>query len=219
MKFSFKFGCILVAALSISGGSTAQTNFPPCPEDASHEIHEQCECPKPLGIYRGEYRNPERRYQVHLPDGVAAFGPCGATNGFAISLTHPDSGGSGEDPLSHRIWVFWWERPNQGLQQMADQWAQSQIEFSQRVQATDLQIDSSVQTSLSSLPAIELKASYTKLDHEKVIFEEILAKGPDNSVYLLGMTSPADRYDKDHELFQAIVKGFLYIPSERSPTQ
>jgi len=226
MRFSLKFGCILVAVLSISGGTTlpcrGQTNFPPCREDGSPpDGHEQCECHKPPMIYRGEYRNPEQRYQVHLPDGVAAIDPsCGrGGGGFKISLTHPDSGESEGELGWNLIWVGRSERNNQGFQQIADQWAQYQREDSQRDHSTDLQIDPPVQTSLSSLPAIELKASRTQLDRGKLIYEVMFAKDHDNYVYVLGMVSPLDRYDKGHELFQAVVEGFRYIPPERSATQ
>jgi len=173
-------------------------------------------------MYRGEYRNPERRYQVHLPHGVAAIGPsCGGIgNGFEISLTHPESGESEGESGRNLIWVGRSERTNRGLREMADQWAQYQREDSQRHHSTDVQIDPPVQTTLSSLPAIGLKASRTELDDRgNLIYEVVLAKDHDSYVYVVGMVSPAENYDKGHELFQAVLEGFRYIPPEQSAAQ
>lgn len=223
MRFSFKLCCVFTALL-ISGASPlpcrAQASFPPCrPDGSMPDGLEQCECTKPPLIYRGEYRDPEGRYQIPLPDGVVATAPSRAPVGsgfFQISLAHPSSAqphpgeNDGELPWNR----FWFDRSGQtnlGLKEMADRWAQNRREESRRDHSTDLQIDPPVPTSLSSLPAIRLKATRNELDHGKVIYEVMVAKDQDEYVYV-GMVSSADHYEKSRELFQSVVEGFRYMP-------
>jgi hypothetical protein len=178
----------------------------------------QCWC-EPKIVHLRTYRNPEYEYEVQVPDGIAEILGCsGIGTGFQKSLTHPEIGkNEGELPWN-MIWVGRAERNNHTFQQVADEWAQSQRDDSERTHSTDLQIDPPVQTSLSSLTAIELKASRTQPNHGRLIYEVIAAKTRDNYAYVLGMVTPADQYDKNEGLFKAIVDGFRYVPSEqRSP--
>jgi hypothetical protein len=226
MRFSFKPRWVLVAVLLTCGGSVlqcqAQTSFPPCRDDGfPPDGLDECECTKPPILYRGEYRSAGGRYQVHLPDGVVATAPsCGAVGkGFQIALAHRETGETDGELPWNRISVGWFERGNRGLQEMAERWTQNQGEDMQRDDSTDLQIDPPVQTSLSSLSAIRLKASRNSPSHGKLICEVLFAEDQDGNVYVVGMVSPAERHDKDKALFQDIVEGFRYIPPERSATR
>jgi hypothetical protein len=153
---------VLVTALSVCCGTVcsgqAQSGLPPDADGRSSLIEQDCG----RKIYRGEYRNPEREYQVHLPNQVTAIASC-FENGFQIYLIHPDSGGPEAKPgfSWSSIWVAGSEPTNMTLLDIADQWAQYQKDDSERAYATDLQIDQPVQSSLSSLQAIKLRATRT----------------------------------------------------------
>lgn len=216
MRPSFRVCC---AVLCLSAGFVlpipAQTELPPCREHV-YPPDGMCGCAQQ--IYRGEYSNAEKEYRVRLPEGVAAISskaPC-ASSGFRIYLTHPNAGDFGRsgDFAWSQIYVGRTERTNQTLQEIADGFAQHIREDSERVHATDLQIDQPVPRSLSSFSAVDLKATRTEGDRGSLIREEIVAKSPDNSVYFIGMISPAYRYEKDHELFKAVAEGFSYTATE-----
>jgi hypothetical protein len=223
MRHVFQFRCVLAAVLCLSGGFAppcpAQTEFPPCAKDGSPPAGEsQCECPEGWQVYRGEYNKPEKEYRVRLPDGVAATtpkAPC-KNHGFRVYLTHPNAGDLGRsgDFGSNQLWVLGAEQHRRTFEELADGFAQSQREDAERIHATDLLIDQPVQTSLSSLTAIHLKASRTEVDHGEMIYEAIIANNPRKEiVYVIEMVSPASRYEKNHELFKAVVEGFSYTPA------
>jgi hypothetical protein len=134
-------------------------------------------------------------------------------------LIHPYSGEREGDSPWNMIWVSRSDRTNATLQQLADQWAQHQREDSERDHSTDLQIDLPLQMSLSSLPAVKLKASRTNLNEEKLIYEAVDAKSPDNYVYFVLMVTPAEQYEKNQKLFKAVVDGFRYVPSGQAANQ
>jgi len=238
MRPSTRFELALAAILCIWGAFHAQAQTAPahcsadgsprdengrphcCPDGSSPEGGNQCWCDLRI-IHLREYRNPQHEYGVQVPDGMAEILPgcSGVGAGFRISLTHPDSGESeGELPWS-MIWVSRSERTNQTLQEIADGFAQNIRVDSDRVHATDLRIDQPVPASLSSLAALDLKAARTELNHGTLIREEIVAKSPDRYVYLVGMISPADQYEKNEKLFQQIADGFRYVPSRLAASQ
>jgi hypothetical protein len=188
-----------------------------CPDGSSPDGGSQCWCELRI-VHLRDYRNPKYEYEVHVPDGIAEILGCsGIGTGFKISLTYPDRGPSEGDLAWNQIWVGRAERTNDTFQQMADKWAQQQREVSESDHYTDLQIDPPVQTSLSSLAAIELRASRTELDRGTLIYEVITAKAHDNYAYVIGMVTPAEQYEKNEKLFKAIVGGFRYVPLEPNP--
>jgi hypothetical protein len=171
----------------------------------------------PDGIYRGEYRNLGREYRVVLPDGVAATAPttpC-VPAGFDISLTHPTSGELGAEYVSSRLWVRGAMQTREPLQYIIGHWPEAARQAAEAVGATDLKIDLPEEVLLSSLPAIHLKVTRTEPNSGKLIYEWIIANNPHiDIVYSVGMASPADQYEKNQQLFKAVVKGFSYLPSE-----
>ena len=215
MKPAFQLRFILAAALCLCAGfvlrGSAQTQFPPCGNDGAPPAGEsQCECPEGRQIYRGEYKNTERDYQVRLPDRVATRtekAPC-KSSGFHIYLTHPNTE-FGPDFQRSQVYVGRYERTNQTLQEIAEGFALAQREDGKKDHATALEIAPPAPTSLSSLAGFDLKATRT----EPLVYEEIVAKSPDNYVYFLVLISPAARYEKNHELFKAVVEGFSYTPA------
>jgi len=233
---SIRFGLVLAATLWVCGGfelygqtqsdpprcsgdglPRGESGDPRCCQDGSiPEGAEHCWCDS--DIIRGEYRNAQRQYEVHLPDGVAGVIGCrGTGTGFHISLDHPDSGG--RDLPLNMIWVARSQQTPETLPEMADRSAQDQRQDTERVHATDLQIDPPVRTSLSSLPAIELKTTRAEPNRGTLVREVILAKSPDEYVYVVGMITPADQYEKNRKLFKEIVDGFRYVPIVRPASQ
>jgi hypothetical protein len=204
---------VLVTAVSVCCGTVcsgqAQSGLPPDADSRSSLVEQDCG----RKIYHDEYRNPEREYQVHLPKQVTAIA-C-SDSGFQIYLIHPDSGGSEAKPgfSWSSIWVAGCSEPtNMTLLDIADQWAQYQKDDSERAYATDLQIDQPVQSSLSSLQAIKLRATRTEPKQGGLIYEVVVAKNPDNKAYVIEMVSLTSTYEKNHKLFQAVVEGFTYVP-------
>jgi hypothetical protein len=190
-----------------------------CPDGSMPEGVNQCWC-EPNIVHLREYRNPQHEYEVQVPDGVAEILGCsGVGAGFRISLTHPDTGKEEGDSSWNTIWVSGSERTGGTLQEIADQWAQQQRVDGERDHSTDIQIDPAVQTSLSSLPAIELKARRTRRDGEKLIYEAVDVKTHGKYVYSFLMVTPVEQYDKNEKLFQSIVDGFRYVPSKHGRSQ
>jgi hypothetical protein len=237
VKPSIWFALILAVTLWVWGGfglyAQAQTSPAQCsadgPKDDNGRPHccldgsmpegaNQCWC-DPIIVHLHTYRNPSHGYEVQVPDGIAEIGCSETGPGFAISLAHPNTGEGKGDLGWNRIWVSRPGRTNETLKGLAGQWAQSRTEDSERDHSTDLQIDPPLQTSLSSLPAIQLRATRTKLDEGKLIYEEVDAKSADNYVYSIGMITPADQYTKNQELFKAIVDGFRYVPSRQAANE
>jgi hypothetical protein len=218
MRLSFRFEFFIVAALLACGGfgsyGQAQTGSPHCQSDGSPPNGEsQCWCENQ--IVRGEYRNLKHGYEVQVPDGIAELLACsGIGNGFRISLAHPESGEDGSG--GSEIYVYGSEQPPETFQSIASRWPQQQREDSERVHATDLQLDQPRQTSLSSLPALDLKSSRTERSG-RMVFEEIIASSPDKrTLYVVGMLTPADQYEKNEKLLTEIEDGFRYAPAEKS---
>jgi hypothetical protein len=217
MKAPSKF-CYLVAALSIFGGTIiAQTEWAPARDgDDGSGLVQSCE----LDTYHGEYRDPEHEFRALLPDGVAGIvpqAPCRQDTGFKISLTHPDTGEAGGDLAWSMIWVGGSWRGPATFEKMVDGWIQEVKQDSGRIHATGLRLDQPEQTSLSTLPALDLKMTRTESGHGKLIYEQIVATSPEkNIVYVVGMVSPASSYEKNRRLFQAVVEGFTYVPSQHA---
>ncbi len=219
MRISFRFLSVFVALVCVVTASVlpgrAQTEFPRCLKDGSIPAGEaQCECDP--WIYRGELHDAKHGYDVRLPDKVVAFGPCSPGGAFQISLTNPTGNKpDGANLPWNMIWIGASEGTRETLQRAADGFAQNQREDVERDHATDLEIDQPLQYSLSSLPAIHLKATRTDLDRGKLAYEVVVANNPEQAiVYVIGMVSPASRYEKNHALFEAVVKNFKYIPTE-----
>lgn len=189
-----------------------------CPNGSAPNGESQCWC-EPQIVHLLEYRNPKYEYEVRVPDRIAEILGCsGIGTGFKISLTHPDSGKNEGD--LNMIWVGWAQPIHETFEEMADKWAQNQREDSDRVHATDLQLDPPEQTALSSLPALHLKMARTETESGKMIQETVIANNPDKGIaYVVGMVTTADQYDKNQKLFKAIVDGFRYVPSEPAPKQ
>jgi len=220
MRPSFQFHSILAAVLCLSlefvPRTQAQSEFPPCREDGSPPDGEsQCECTSPR-LYRGEFRDVDREFSVQLPDGVVARGNCTPGRSFRISLTHPNGGEPGGDFPQNMIWVNGTDNTRrETFQKIANGWEQSVREDSERIHASDLHFDQPEQTTLSSLPALHLKVTRTELDYGRLIAEELIASNPENSiVYLIGMVSPVEQYEKNLKLFKAVVDGFRYVPKD-----
>ena len=231
MKPTFQFRCVLAAVVFLSVGfvlpGAAQTEFTPCDQDGNPPAGEnQCECPEGWQIYRGEYTNAESDYQVRLPDGVAATtpkAPC-KNHGLRIDLTHPNTGEpDGDFPLNY-IWVFGVHQTRKTFAEFTDgfvtNFAKTERESSDESLARDPVIDQPVRTSLSSLAAIHLKASRTDVDHGELIYEVIIANNPKKEIiYEIEMISPASGYEKNHQLFKAVVDGFSYTPTDDVQTR
>ena len=235
MRPSIRFELVLTAMLGLCGGfgpyGQAQTDPPRCsadglprdeggnphccPDGSPPEGESQCWCD--LNIVRGEYRNAQREYEVHLPDGVAGVVGCGGTGtGFHISLAHPDTG---EREWSKIIWVAATGRIGP-FHKFFDDWSKTWRRNSERIHAADLQIDEPEQTSLSSLPALRLRVARTEPEAGRMIYEVIAATGPGKDfAYQIGLATPADDYEKNRKLFKAIVDGFRYVPSSQTAKQ
>ena len=66
---------------------------------------------------------------------------------------------------------------------------------------------------MSSLQAMKLRATRVEPNRGSLIYEVAVARNPDNETdYVFGMLSLASSYKKNHELFQALVEGFTYVP-------
>jgi len=218
MRFSARFHFILAAILCLLTGfglaSQAQTGFPPCREDGSiPDGYNQCDCQEWL-TYRGEYNNPEFEYRVKLPDRVVAFdsGCVGNGHGFDIDLTHPNSGQARWEPWSV-IRTSASRRSREELQKGIDGWKQGWSKDIEVGRKTSVQLGQPEQTSLGSLPAVRLKATWTEADHGKLISEQIFASNPEGTIsYEFVMICAANRYEKSLKLFHALVESFRYVP-------
>jgi hypothetical protein len=101
------------------------------------------------------------------------------------------------------------------LQYIIGHWPEAARQEAEVVGATDLKIDHPEETSLSSLPALHLKVTRTEPNSGKLIYEWIIANNPHKGiVYTVGMASPAAQYERNQQLFKAVVEGFRYIPAE-----
>ena len=223
MTPAFQYRCVLAAVLGLSAGlaqGQTESGLPLCKEDGSiPDGYNQCECQKTT-TYRGEFRDVEREFLVQLPDGVGGIGGCAPGRSFRISLTHPHGGEPGGDFPWNQIWADGTKRHRETFAEFLDAFAKTQSEDTERIHATDLVIDQPVRTSLSSLAAIHLKVSRTEVEHGKMVYEVIIANNPKREiVYEIGMVSPASRYEKDHKLFEAVVEGFRYVPTENTASR
>lgn len=213
-----------LATICLSAGFThAQTDdgFPLCKEDGSiPEGYNECDCPKPPITYRVEFNDAQRDFRVQLPHGVLGIGVgCAPGHTFGISLTRPRSEEPGGDFPWNEIRVWSSEDPRKTLYELADGWAKDEREDSERIHATDVVIDEPNKTPLSSLVAVHLRMTRTELEHGKMIYEAIIAKNPNRDiVYEIGMVSPANRYQKNRRLLDAVVDGFRYVPEETKTT-
>ena len=222
MKTSPRWFSVLAIVFWLSGWGQAQTEngFPQCRPDGSPPNGEsQCECA--LRFFGGDYRDPEHEYWVQLPDNVIHI-PNGCSpggRGFRISLTRSHGGEPGGDFAWNLIWVVASERRKDAYPELINGIAKAERETSEEIRATDLKIDQPEQTLLDSLPAIHLKVSRTEPDNGKMIYEHIIANTPKKDiVYFVSIISPAFRYEKAHQLFEEVVAGFHYIPTEDSET-
>jgi hypothetical protein len=188
-----------------------------CPDGSAPRGESQCWC-EPKIVHLRTYRNPKHEYEVQVPDGMAEILGCSGTGaGFKISLTHPDTGKSeGNLPLN-MIWVGATGGLGEPFQKFFERWFTVQSEDSERIHATDLQIDQPEQTSLSSLPAFDLKLARTEPEAGRMVYEVIIAEDPDkDTAYQIGLVTPADQYTKNEKLFKAIAEGFRYAPSKQA---
>jgi hypothetical protein len=234
MRPPFRFGFALAITLLACGGFVfyghAQTVSPHCDSDASQRDESgfphccadgsppngesQCWCE--LHIVRGEYHNPKREYEVHVPDRIAEILGCsGIGNGFQVSLAHPESG---EGNWGMNQIAVLGAQGRETFQQMIDAWHRRSKEDSEEKSNFKQQFDEPEQTSLSSLPALRFKSARTERESGKIIVEQIIANNPDKDiVYSITIITPADQYEKNEKLFKQIVEGFRYAPaSQRS---
>lgn len=206
---------------SADGSPRDDAGRPHCCKDGSiPEGVNQCWC-EPIIVHLREYRNPMREYEVRVPDGIAEILGCsGIGIGFKIALTHPDTGEQGGDSPWNTIWVTGAEQTRSPFQRIVDGWKKDlQDELDQGL-ITDVQIDPPEQTTLSSLTALHLKKAWNDRDQGKLIAEAVIADHLDkDTVYEIGMISPAEQYEKNHKLFKELVDGFRYIPSGDSVSQ
>ncbi len=219
MRLSLQFRFILAGMLWLLGfalQSQAQTGFPPCREDGSMpDGYHQCDCQKTL-TYRGEYTDLEHEFRVQLPDEVVAFGSgCGHEHdGFDIDLKRPNSGDGGDRWNAIRVAAGRHRR--EPFEKMIDSWKQSwntddKKEDIEKGRITALQFGQPEQTSLGSLPALRLKATWTEADQGKLISDQIFAYNPEGTiVYEIAMICPANRYEKNLKLFNALIESFRY---------
>jgi len=193
------------------GSSRDESGRPHCCADGSLPDGESsCWCE--TRIVRGDYRNPKLEYEVHLPDNIAEIlNGCSAT-GFIVSLAHPESGEG--DWAVNQIHVSGADGSRKTFQQMIDAWHRRLKEDGEGNPDSDQQLSEPEQTSLSSLPALRFRSARTEGETGRVISEAIIANNPDKDiVYLIGMSTPADRYEKNEKLFKEIVDGFRYTPA------
>ena len=220
MRTSLQFHYVLAGLLCFVTASVlpgrAQSEFPRCHKDGIPPPGEsQCECDP--WIYRDALHDAKHGYDLRLPDKVVAFGPCHPGGAFHIFLSDPTNNEpDGGDFPWNNIWIGGVELDRETtLQTIAKRFAEEERQDSERDHAIDLKIDEPVQTSLSSSPAIYLKATRTDLDHGKIIYETIVAQNLEKTkLYTIGMVSPEERYEKNHALFQAVIRGFTPSPPE-----
>lgn len=221
MKPSFTLKCAFSLVFCILGAwppqGHTQSDFPQCGADGRPpDGQAQCECAPRL--YRGEYRSPEHEFETTLPNGIVAFGPCAGGNAVQISLRHPHDDEPGDDVSWNLIWIAGGEQSRRTLQQLVDGITRDEKENeSDRSRPVRRMVEEPSQVSLSSLSGFHFKFALTDPDHGELIQEVIFANNPDKEVvYSVGMVSPANRYEENHALFQAIVNGFRYTPSART---
>ena len=207
------FKCALVLVLLASGGFVLQGQTRTSPTDCGNGSSARVERDGKRVVYRGEYCNAEYEFRVLLPDGVAAVAGFPRSSGFNIYLTHPASTEWGGDFPWSRLWVIASQGHPCGDQESPDRVTQWDREDSERIGATELQLVQRTQTSLASMPAVDWIARRTDPNQGKVVYEAVAAKRADTGIcYVIGMASPADRHEKDHELFKAVLEGFRYVP-------
>jgi len=168
-------------------------------------------------MYRGECRNPEREFQLHLPGGVVAFGNCGLGpgDGVRISLLNPTYDKSGGGPSWDEMGVWASTRTPSTPKEQADRFERELKEDSERKHATDVEILPATQISLGSLAWIDVKASLVQPLGGKLFYEVMFAKDPRKDIdYLMGMICSADLCEKERRVFKSVVEGFTYAPAE-----
>jgi hypothetical protein len=211
----------LATVLCLSAGlarSQTESGFPLCKADGSMpDGYNQCECQKTV-TYRSEFRDSQREFSVALPDGVVAIGGCVPGSSFKIYLPHPERGELGWDFPRNMIWVAGSERSRETFQQIIEAWKQARNEDKdfKEGQATDRHLAQPEQTSLASLPALRLRATWTEIDHGNLISEMVIANNPEKDiVYQIGIISPVNRWEKNRKMFEDVVGRFRYLPQDK----
>jgi hypothetical protein len=129
----------------------------------------------------------------------------------------PKTGQSGADFAWSRLWVRGTDQARETFLYIINGWREAEKQETERLQATDLQLEQPEEASLSSLPALHLKLTRTEINHGRLIVEEVIANNPNKDIfYVVGMISSADQYDKNQNLFNRVVEGFSYVPSAAS---
>ena len=216
MRTASAFLSVLLTAIGLSAAvaqGQTESGFPQCKEDGSMpEGYNQCVCIKAV-TYRGEFDDPKTEFRVQLPKGVVGIGGCTSGDGFKIYLTRPGSDEPDGDFPGNKIWVYGTESRRVTFQRIIEGWKQSWKTGIEEGRTTNVQLGPPEQTSLASLSAIHLKATWTERDEGTLISEMIVANHPQKDiVYQIGIVSPANRWEKNHNLFQAVVEGFRYLP-------
>lgn len=207
----------ILCLLPGSARGQAETGFPWCKEDGSMpDGYNQCECRKNL-TYQGEFNDPPREFRVRLPNAVVGIGSCTPGGSFRIYLTRPNATELGGDFPWNSIWVAGTKSTREPFQKIIEGWKQSWNEDLKDGRVSDLQLGQPEQTSLASLSAIRMKATWIERDQGNLFSEMIVANNPEkNIVYEIGIISPANYWGKNHKLFEAVVDGFYYIPKEQN---
>lgn len=195
----------------------AQTDsgFPLCNKDGSVPYgYNQCDCPNPV-TFRGEFNDPKNEFRVLIPEGIVGIAGCTLGHSFRIYLGGPNSDRPAGDFPWNSIWVSSAEATKLGFPRIIEGWKQSWDVGIKEGRTSALHLDEPEQTSLASLPAIRLRASWSERDEGDLIGESIVANNPEKSiVYQIAIVSPADRWAKSRKLFETVVGSFRYVPNE-----
>jgi hypothetical protein len=210
MKLSIILSCALAALLGplILQGQTGS---------GSSECRDDVIPPQGTPIYRGEYLNPERDFQLRLPDGVVAFGNCASSpaEGVRISLSNPASGKLDDDHPGWDVMAVWAFKRSSTPKEQLDRALHQLKEDNERDHVTDVEILPATEISFGSLTWVDVKASLVQPPYGKLFYEMMFAKDPRKDIdYQIGMICSAVLCEKERPLFKSVAEGFTYTPVE-----